>query len=204
MKLRLLFPLFAATAFLSTQRAPGQTLYNINLVFDVASTQFWSWQWIGEVDSVANTFTITQWNMLDTSASNPSASIWTPTTLPLVLNAVDANGQAFDVPDVWDGTIGSDWAFVSPIDNNGLGWNEGSYLPANNALGWGGYKPGPTDPNFHYVHYDENPMLYVPNGTNSVQTVNWTNNTITPVPEPALTNMAVLATAILILVKRRR
>jgi hypothetical protein len=187
--------------------AQSQTVYNVELNYEPVNPAFWHIQWIGQVDTAADTFTITQWNMLDTSSSSSPVTVWTPVNLPIVLHAIDANRNAVDVPDTWDGTIGSDWAFVSLTNNADLPWNEGSHTGGINdaALGWGGYRPGSNGPNsdtFHYVSYNEDPALYIPNGVNSVQTFNWTSQSVTPVPEPSLAALLGLGGFFLILRKR--
>lgn len=44
----------------------------------------------------------------------------------------------YDVPEVWDGTSGADWGFLSDLSKTAIPWNEGVFNPGFTAyLGWG-------------------------------------------------------------------
>jgi hypothetical protein len=74
--------------------------------------------WTGFVDTVANTLTITAWTELPLHGNE----FWIPRNLvappgvsaqPLVWPARDANGNLYDVSDLFDGHIDNTFAFIS-------------------------------------------------------------------------------------------
>lgn len=100
--------------------------------------------WTGVVDTAANTLTIYTWTEIPGSVQFWTP-LWTPnlSTLPLVWPAVDASGSEYDVPDTFDGTIDSSFAFISTVSARNIQWNEGVFsLPdvADFYPGWGGVR----------------------------------------------------------------
>ena len=70
---------------------------------------------------------------------------WTPVInqLPLTLDALTEDGQAYDIPEDWDGKLAG-WAFLLPAgtDTRSLSWNEGTpaALWEGASFGWGGFR----------------------------------------------------------------
>lgn len=103
-------------------------------LIDVFFTDLDGPQWTGSVDTSADTLTISSW-----TEGIGGISYWTPSSLPLVWDAKDNSGSSFDVPDDWDGTIGSTWGYLSPDDLSAISWNEGTFDSGLNTVipGWG-------------------------------------------------------------------
>jgi len=74
----------------------------------------------GVVDTTADTFTILTW------IENPGGTaFWSGNDLPRTYQAKNSNGNAYDVPDNWNGTM-SGWGFLNPNNFYHSGWNEGA------------------------------------------------------------------------------
>ena len=113
-----------AAGFALVVAGPAQaTLFDVNWVDDDGS------QWAGVVDTSTDTLTISSW------IENPGGTAYFSLIELSAWNAITPTGAAFDVPDNWDMTIGSDWAFVRPI-GNGAGWS--AVGVAHHFAGWGG------------------------------------------------------------------
>ncbi|MCA9257693.1 MAG: hypothetical protein KDA61_00780 [Planctomycetales bacterium] len=67
--------------------------------------------WRGEVDTVADTLTIFEWNELPGHGSE--FLVPKPSEFPMVWPARGANGQRYDVPDNFNGIISPDYGFIS-------------------------------------------------------------------------------------------
>ena len=94
----------------------------------------------GVVDTAADTFTLTS-----VSDGAGGLEFWT-ISAPIVMNAVDSGGAAYDVPDAWDGTIDSTWGFLGPLLAD-ISYNEGSATGtwSDWSTGWGAFmNPGGT------------------------------------------------------------
>jgi len=89
----------------------------------------------GVVDTTADTFTLT--SVTDGAGGN---DFWT-ISAPVVMNAVDSGGAAYDVPDAWDGTIDSTWGFLGPFLAT-IPFNEGSATGtwSDWSTGWGAFE----------------------------------------------------------------
>jgi hypothetical protein len=77
--------------------------------------------WTGHVDTIADTLTIQTWKELPLHG----AEFWIPRSLPdvpLVWPARDAAGNAFDVPDTFDGHIDDTFAFISDDRLQDIEW----------------------------------------------------------------------------------
>lgn len=98
--------------------------------------------WTGIVNTSTNTLTIQTWDEI--AGSTPFwTPLWTPdlSASPLVWRAFDFNGDLYDVPDTFDGTIDATFAFISEVSARNMLWNEGTFsLPeaADFYPGWGG------------------------------------------------------------------
>ncbi len=102
-------------------------LYNV-------STPVTSIGFTGIVDTVADTFTLTS-----VTDGVGGLDFWT-ISAPVVMNAVDSAGLAYDVPNTWDGTIDSTWGFLGPL-LSGISYNEGSATGtwSDWSTGWGAF-----------------------------------------------------------------
>ena len=90
-------------------------------------------RWTGVIDTVTNKLRIDTWTELPAHGFE----FWTPADLPLVWDAVDGNGDPFDVTDsnLFDGSgeinFGSDaagneandFAFISPVPAQQMNWH---------------------------------------------------------------------------------
>ncbi len=104
-------------------------------LFDVTWSNGNGSHWTGAVDTTHNTLVIYSWTEKDSGAwltLSPSKSI--------IFDAVDINGNTFEIADNWDGTIGTDWAFFSRLSIGEIEWNEGTYTGgySEDPIGWGG------------------------------------------------------------------
>lgn len=105
-----------------------------------ANAAFFSFEWeapsefrtTGFVDTIANTMTVQSWTDL-------GGNSWTLTSLPRDYTARASDGSIFDVPDTWDGTIGSTWAFIPNVQDSSQTWAEGVFNGGDDFYGWGGY-----------------------------------------------------------------
>ncbi len=156
--------------------------------FNVTFTQNSALQWTGVVDTATDTLSIQTWVV-------EGGSYWTPSTTPLAFKAYSASSTAYtsfanlnfyDVPDNWDGTIGSNWGFLSDLLKSSISWNEGTFLGNNSRLGWGishandgSITTGPSVNHFSYV-----PLGAYNNGSFWADTV-VISSASAPVPEPA-------------------
>ena len=112
----------------------------------------------GFVDTTADQATFNTW-----TENSGGVDFFTPVSLPIVLDAVDSTGASFDVGDDWDGTIGSTWAFIAPLDNFATAWNEGAITnDFNQFFGLGGAFNG-TSP-FAFAGNETN-LLNIPRDT---------------------------------------
>ncbi|MCA9147689.1 MAG: hypothetical protein KDA92_00250 [Planctomycetales bacterium] len=153
--------------------------------------------WVGVVDTLADTVTISFWEEIE-----GSTPYWTPnlqTSGPLVWQAVDLNGFRYDVPDDFGSNphIGSNWGFISPVSVRNMVWNEGIILlpeVADFFPGWGAVRrpiPGQNPPELFYDTADNQqtmPLLpYSSVGTRPAlqATVSVKAITIVGVPEPS-------------------
>ena len=130
--------------------------------------------WTGIVDTTADTLTIQTW-------TNNAGLNWTPANLPLLPSwlAQDASGNSFDVPDTFDGTIDSTFAFVSPVANSAIAWNEGTSNQSTFFPGWGGF-------DFVIKRRDLNETGFaLPSNANDSGVVYADSVTATAVPEPS-------------------
>ena len=124
--------------------------------------------WSGVVDTVTNRLRIDTW----TELPRHSVEFWVPINLPIVWDARDSNGDIYDIPDSFGttfapnhppddltATIGSDFAFISPLTAQEMQWKERTFTfdeQTNEVLsvteaevsytgfgvfmpGWGGY-----------------------------------------------------------------
>lgn len=84
--------------------------------------------WTGVVDTVANKLRIDTW----TELPGHGANFWTPANVPMVWTARDATGAVYDVPDSFgqngivnfgnDASPANDFAFISPVSLQDMGW----------------------------------------------------------------------------------
>lgn len=137
-----------ATVFaISVAAAPGYATlvhidyYDINLP-DSPFPDAGGPHWTGIVNTATNTLTIQTWDEISGS-DEFWTPLWTPdlSALPLVWRAFDFNGDLYDVPDTFDGTIDATFAFISEVSARNMSWNEGTFsLPesADFFPGWGG------------------------------------------------------------------
>lgn len=88
----------------------------------------------GIVDTSADTFTLT--SVVDGAGGQ---DFWT-ISAPVVMNAVDSAGLAYDVPNTWDGTIDASWGFLGPL-LSASSFNEGSASGtwSDWSTGWGAF-----------------------------------------------------------------
>jgi hypothetical protein len=64
---------------------------------------------------------------------------WRPTGLPLVWPAVSNTGSAFNIPDEWNGNLGTNWGFP-PVVLSGISFSEGSCTISYMKPGWNIYE----------------------------------------------------------------
>lgn len=134
----------------------------------------------GRVDPASDSFIIRSWD-------NPTKNTWTPQAkeLPLVLYAFTADGQAYDVPDDWNGTFVG-WSFLLPIERDltNVLWNEGQLTEfwRGASFGWGGLRnslgkvvAGKGD------SHEARQFRYVPTKDNATSDIGFDAVTITPV-----------------------
>jgi len=120
------------TALLTAALAPASAFGALFMV-DASATSG-AIGFSGVVDTAADTFTV---NTVTDGAGG--LDFWT-ISAPLVLNAVDSGGGAYDVPDTWNGTIDSTWGFLGPQLGT-IAYNEGSASTAWStwSTGWGAF-----------------------------------------------------------------
>ncbi len=103
------------------------------IVYDVSIDWENYLNWTGVVDTTTDTFTLTSWTTIEGRTFTPLAD-----QFPITFTAQTATGS-FDVADSWDGTIGSDWAFVSSMTLADVDWIESFYSSFSDLyLAWGG------------------------------------------------------------------
>lgn len=103
------------------------------ILFDVTYHNNDGSQWTGTVNSDTDTLTLASW-----VEGSGGYSWWTPTDpASLTFSAVDSSYAAYDVLDTWDGTIGSDWGFLSDLSKDQIVWNEGTFTGNTSRIGWG-------------------------------------------------------------------
>jgi hypothetical protein len=93
------------------------------------------------VDTTADSLVIQTW----VEGAGGVYEFWTPSATPLTFQAYFARSfpttfaslTAFDVSDSWDGTIGSNWGFLSDLTKEEIAWNEGVFTGNSSRLGWG-------------------------------------------------------------------
>lgn len=97
--------------------------------------------WEGFVNTTDDSLTITSWK-----EQNSGTSYLITTGLPIVWPAVERTSETtsvpFDVPDNWDGTIGNNWGFLSPVSLAGMSFTNESNAVVNSTstavyMGWG-------------------------------------------------------------------
>jgi hypothetical protein len=153
---------------------------------------------LGQVDTLTDTFTITAWT------ENPLGTAWwSPSDLPRTYVALTGSGP-FDVPDAWDGTIGTDWAFINSQTLSEAGWINGAFSPLGPTLirdGWGGgvNGSGAIDTSFTQTVWTN-----VPFTLNSVAPLGFNSVTVSVVPEPSTLTMAAVGAILLALIRRGR
>jgi hypothetical protein len=144
----------------------------------------------GIVDTATDTFRINSW------VNAPSAVTWTPTLnqFPLTLSALSDSGTSFDIPDNWNGSISS-WAFVLPPGQSitTVQWQQGipSGSFADASFGWGGYRFGSFIGHIGSIPRDTL-FAYVPFSESGVTDPEFESVSITPVPEPSVSMLALL------------
>ncbi len=74
-------------------------------LFDVTWSNTKGSHWTGVVNTTNNTLVIDSWT------TNDRIRQWwrLPQTESIIFDAVDINGDTFEIADDWDGTIGTDW-----------------------------------------------------------------------------------------------
>jgi len=153
-------------------REAAATLFNVELIDNDGPLI------LGQVDTVSDTFTITAWT------ENPLGTVWwSAADLPRTYLALDAAGASFDVPDGWDGTIGTDWAFINPETLGEAGWINGLFSSLTLIRdGWGG---GVDGSGVIDTSFAENVWSNLPFGSNSAAPNGFNSVSVTAVPEPA-------------------
>ncbi len=123
-------------------------------LFDVTWSNNKGSHWTGVVNTTNNTLVIDSWT------TNDRIRQWwkLPETESIIFDAVDINGDTFEIADDWDGTIGTDWAFFSRQSMGEVPWLAGTYtgIYSDSHIGWGGFMYELRDGNIRYsVDYTE-------------------------------------------------
>jgi len=100
-------------------------------LFNVDYNDFTGPHWTGVIDTASDKLSINTWTE---TAGFPD--YWTPSSLPLVWDAIDSGGSIFDVPDDWNGSLGINWGFMSPVVLSAMSFNEGTSTINNMKPGW--------------------------------------------------------------------
>ena len=139
----------------------------------------------GIVDTATDEFRITSW--VDSSLT-PGYSVPALNQFPISLRAFTATGSLYDVPDAWDGQVGTDaeFAFFLPIgqDLTTVQWIQGqpSSFWRGASFGWGGLR------NNGGGIVLRNPLgfsyLPVVSSASSVGDISFNQITVTRLPEP--------------------
>lgn len=162
-------------------------------LFDVEYIDLDGPHWTGQVDTTTDELTILTWS------ENPGGSDFLfPTGLPITLLAVTSGTglNPFDVPDDWDGTISTSWAFVLPTPNSSISWGGGTLIPFNDvaSFGWGGL----FEVGISVTSLTENNLGDMPLDGGFATLSNADSVSVTLVPEPSagvLLGAGLLATA---------
>lgn len=119
----------AAAASLLSAAPASAALYSVDFAGEDGLS------WTGVVDTDQDRMILTSW----TVGADPTHPWWTPAAsqLPLVFEARDVSFDPFDVPEIWDGVIGTDWGFLSVLTKDAILWEEGSFTDNASRLGWG-------------------------------------------------------------------
>lgn len=145
---------------------------------------------VGQVDTLTDKFTINSW-----TENTGGVVWWSPSDLPRTYDALTTTGL-YDVPNNWDGTIGTDWGFINPLTLFDNSWTNGSFhAPTLIREGWGGRVDG-----FGVIDVSRNETrwLNLPFNSNSVAEIAFNSVIVTPIPEPtalALATLSLLAAA---------
>lgn len=127
-------------------------------LFDVEYHNIDGSQWTGVVDSSTDKLTLTSW-----VEGAGGQSWWTPVDpTSLVFTAVNSSYGSYDVLDSWDGTIGSNWGFLSDLGKDSIAWNEGVFTGNSSRFGWG---IGESNNGSLSANYDETRLLWSPNSS---------------------------------------
>ncbi len=113
--------------------------------------------------------------------------------------AVDDTMAPFDVPDDWDGTIGSNWGFLAQQNRDQITWQNGPAGNPQSTPGWGIAIIPPFSANFDETQLNAIPVS-ASNATQSVADV----VTVAAVPEPSMFAFCVVACGCWYLHRRRR
>jgi hypothetical protein len=140
----------------------------------------------GQIDTDNDAFVIRSW-------TNPEKRTFTPqaAALPITLYAFTADGQAYDVPDEWNGKFAG-WAFLLPaeLDITKVAWNEGTPTEfwKGASFGWGGLRNSLGNVVIAKGAYDETRRFqYVPMDATATSDIPLVTVEITPVGSPTST-----------------
>lgn len=165
----------------------------------------------GVVDTAANTFVIDYW-----AGKVGGLDLISPVNQPLTLAAysVGEGLSPFDIPDSWNGTVGSEgfgilWGFALSEPNSGITWSEPLSRELMNLLGFGfgAYydNSGSGGPRISIDNPDPDLwMIYhLPDNTNdSLNIVSLF--VISPIPEPSAALLSAASCGLLLMRRHRK
>ncbi len=152
----------------------------------------------GQVDTSLDILTVTSW-----TENAGGTAFWTPSTLSRTYSAIDFFMSPFDVPDNWNGTIGTNWGFLNNNDLNATGWNEGTFMSPGIVIfdGWGASQLQGSLSTFQTeMRWD-----LIPTGNSSFANAQFDTVSVSLIPEPgSLSMFALSGFAGLALLRRKR